>query len=51
METKFLDIARMAYQSGFGQTGKIGACSLSVYVTESQMFCANSGDCQAVFIR
>ena len=32
VEQKFLDIARMAYKAGFGETGKIGACSLSIYV-------------------
>ena len=33
VEFKFLDIARMAYQNGFGSTGKIGACSLSCYIS------------------
>ena len=50
-ENNFLEVARNAYNIGFPDTGKVGACALVTLVHNGKVYAANAGDCKGVICK
>jgi len=51
VENNFLEVARNAYNIGFPDTGKVGACALVTLVHGGKVYAANAGDCKGVIAK
>jgi len=51
VENNFLEVARNAYNIGFPDTGKVGACALVTLVHNGKVYAANAGDCKGVICK
>uniref|UniRef100_A0A0G4HTH8 PPM-type phosphatase domain-containing protein n=1 Tax=Chromera velia CCMP2878 TaxID=1169474 RepID=A0A0G4HTH8_9ALVE len=51
LDKKLMEAITLPFESGFSRIAKVGACCVSVMVTDSDVYVTNVGDCRAVLCK